>query len=53
MKRDLVCAASFSSGEMHFLTEKERRELALKQSKERHDVNLLLRFYAVANERAR
>ena len=39
--------------EMHFLTEKERRQLAFNQNMERQQVRLLLLLHAVADERAR
>lgn len=39
--------------EMHFLTEKERRQLAFNQNMERQQVRLLLPLHAVEDERAR
>lgn len=39
--------------EMHFLTEKERRQLAFNQNMERQQVRLFLLLHAVADERAR
>ena len=38
---------------MHFLTEKERRQLAFNQNMERQQVRLFLLLHAVADERAR